>query len=191
MFPLYFALEYHRTDFPADYYGFTTADRIKYAPYAVDYMLYAKPLAYLGDLRFEDGTPFYNERELQHMDDVQRVTQVAFGVWIGVLAGQALIGVILWQTPLLLRGVLIGGSLLTLGLLSVGAAGVLLAWDRFFTLFHQLFFADGTWVFAYSDSLIRLYPPRFWQDSALNIGAFMAVGALVILGGCLRWRIDK
>jgi hypothetical protein len=28
-------------------------------------------------------------------------------------------------------------------------------------LFHQIFFSAGTWMFLYSDTLIRLFPERF------------------------------
>jgi uncharacterized membrane protein len=44
-----------------------------------------------------------------------------------------------------------------------------------FVGFHQVFFDAGTWTFAYSDTLIRLFPERFWQVAfgavALGTGA--------------------
>jgi integral membrane protein (TIGR01906 family) len=55
------------------------------------------------------------------------------------------------------------------------------AWDTFFTAFHQLFFAGGTWVFAYSDTLIRLFPEQFWFDAALTVGGLTLLGALALL----------
>jgi integral membrane protein (TIGR01906 family) len=48
---------------------------------------------------------------------------------------------------------------------------------QFFTLFHDLFFASGSWQFEFSDSLIRLFPLPFWED------AFLFAGVLDILGG--------
>jgi uncharacterized membrane protein len=50
-----------------------------------------------------------------------------------------------------------------------------LFWD-FFTLFHALFFEGDSWLFLNSDTLIRLFPIRFWQDAFL-------LGALIALGG--------
>ena len=35
----------------------------------------------------------------------------------------------------------------------------------FFAGFHSLFFEGDSWLFLYSDTLIRLFPIRFWQDA--------------------------
>ena len=45
----------------------------------------------------------------------------------------------------------------------------------FFAGFHAIFFEGDTWQFAYSDTLIRLFPLRFWQDAFL-FAALIAVG---------------
>ena len=76
--------------FPPDEYGFTKADRLKWAPYALDYLVNNADISYLGDLKFDDGTPLYNERELSHMADVKRVTQGALNVWYIALSLLAL-----------------------------------------------------------------------------------------------------
>jgi integral membrane protein (TIGR01906 family) len=60
-------------------------------------------------------------------------------------------------------------------------AYVLLNFNNFFTNFHRLFFEGGSWMFSYSDTLIRLFPIRFWSDVALIIGC----GSL--LEGLLLW----
>src|SRR5512134_182562 len=72
--PLFLRIEYNMPYFPLDEYGFTKQDRLKWAPYALNYLLNNEDISYLGDLRFEDGAPMYNERELKHMDDVRFVT---------------------------------------------------------------------------------------------------------------------
>src|SRR5574339_1291855 len=79
--PLFLRIEYNMPYFPPDEYGFTKADRLKWAPYALDYLVNSADISYLGDLKFEDGTPLYNERELSHMEDVKRVTKGALNVW--------------------------------------------------------------------------------------------------------------
>jgi uncharacterized membrane protein len=48
---------------------------------------------------------------------------------------------------------------------------------RFFTAFHSLFFEGDSWLFLFSDTLIRLFPIRFWQD------AFLYAAAIVLGGG--------
>jgi hypothetical protein len=79
--PLFYNIEYRLPWFPPDTYGFTQADRLRWAPYAVDYLLNDADISYLGDLTFENGSPLYNERELSHMQDVKLVTKGALRVW--------------------------------------------------------------------------------------------------------------
>ena len=50
---------------------------------------------------------------------------------------------------------------------------------QFFTLFHRLFFQGDSWLFEYSDTLIRLFPLRFWQD------VFLSVMGLILIFGLL------
>ncbi len=70
--PLFLQIEYNMPYFPPDEYGFTKEDRLKWAPYALDYLVNSADISYLGDLKFDDGTPLYNERELSHMEDVKQ-----------------------------------------------------------------------------------------------------------------------
>ncbi len=177
--PLYIQLEYRMPGFPPDPYGFTPEERLKYADIARQYLLNSADISFLGDLRFEDGQPMYNERELKHMLDVKIVVKAAINVWLLSLA--LLFGLWLWawysgwrSTYLLSLGrggwlaVILLGSLLVLILLSFGVV---------FVAFHNIFFATGTWTFNFSDTLIRLFPERFWRD------IFIAVGGLTLLGG--------
>lgn len=187
MSPLFLHFEYQRPGFPADFYGFTTQERMEYAPFAVNYLLNGEEITYLGDLRFPDGTPLYNARELHHMRDVKIVTQAAFltTTIVGILVFVA--AVYLWRTNrIAFRMAFFRGSVFTLTLIASIIILSILSWDVFFTAFHQLFFASGTWQFAYSDTLIRLFPEQFWFDAALVIGTFTALSALLILYLTLR-----
>ena len=58
---------------------------------------------------------------------------------------------------------------------------MLVAWNRFFVWFHELFFAGNTWLFANSDTLIRLYPDEFWIGVAAWISAITVALALALL----------
>lgn len=42
-------------------------------------------------------------------------------------------------------------------------------WDKVFTVFHQLLFPPGSWMFPIKSSLIRLFPELFWQHIFLLI----------------------
>jgi integral membrane protein (TIGR01906 family) len=186
----YLVLEYNKPDFPPDFYGFTLADRLHYAPYAVQYLLSSAGIDYLGDLKMPGGGRFYNDRELAHMEDVKKVTQAALGILGAALVLLALIGVALVRSAegrRALRQGLFGGGLLMLAILAGLLLFIIVNWDSFFTDFHELFFASGTWVFDYSDSLIRLFPVRFWQDAALTVGGLSAFGALLLMAATWWW----
>ena len=47
----------------------------------MDYLINNEGISFRGDLRFEDGQPVYNERELQHMVDVKNTVKSALTVW--------------------------------------------------------------------------------------------------------------
>jgi integral membrane protein (TIGR01906 family) len=183
--PVFYRLEYSMPYFPRDEYGFTREDRLKWAPYAVNYLTDDADISYLGDLQFEDGTPLYNERELRHMEDVKRITQGTLRVWYVSLALLLGLGVWAWVGgwwQVYLMGVKRGGWLIvglavTIGLIVI--VGIALnpnVFNAFFVAFHSLFFEGDSWLFLYSDTLIRLFPIRFWQDAFLW-------AAVIALGG--------
>ncbi|MFN8529413.1 MAG: TIGR01906 family membrane protein [Anaerolineae bacterium] len=194
MSPLFLQLEYNRPGFPDDPFGLTREDRLTYAPYALDYLLYGKDITYLGDLRFSDGETLYTVRELQHMRDVQTVTQAAYALAVlsGVLA--AIAGVTMVRIPAARESLIFGlrnGALLTILLLFTIVILVVGSWDFFFTTFHQIFFASGTWVFYTSDTLIRLFPEQFWFDAAITIGVLSALISLIVLLIISRVRASR
>ena len=188
--PLFLQIEYNMPYFPPDEYGFTKEDRLRWAPYALDYLVNDADISYLGDLTFDDGTPLYNERELSHMDDVKRVTQGALKAWYVSLVLLALLGVWAWfggwwqdyRLGLMRGGWLIVGLAVAVGLIVVVGIAINpnVFWD-FFAGFHSLFFEGNSWLFLYSDTLIRLFPIRFWQDAFL-LAAILALGGGIVLG---------
>lgn len=192
--PLFLSIEYNMPYFPPDEFGFTTEDRLKWAPYALDYLTNDEDISYLADLKFEDGTPLYNERELSHMDDVRLVTQGALRVWYVSLAILLLLGLWAWfggwwpayRLGLMRGGWLMVGLAVTVGLIVViGIAISPNVFWNFFAGFHSLFFEGDSWMFLYSDTLIRLFPIRFWQDAFL-LAAVIALGGGIALGLGLR-----
>ena len=194
--PLFLQIEYNLPYFPPDEFGFTKQDRLKWAPYALDYLVNSADISYLGDLKFEDGAPLYNERELSHMDDVKLVTQGALRVWYVSLAILLLLGGWAWyggwwqeyRLGLMRGGWLMIGLAVTVGLIVV--VGIALnpnVFWNFFAGFHSLFFEGDTWLFLYSDTLIRLFPIRFWQDAFL-LAAVIALGGGIALALGLKTK---
>lgn len=183
--PIFVQVEYRLPWFPPDPYGLSQAERLHWAPYALEYLLNDADVSFLGDLTFPDGSPLFNVRELSHMADVKRVTQN--GLRLGLFAWIVLIGlgIYAWRTrrsAAFRRGLGWGARLMLASAVLLGVVGAV-SFNFFFTAFHALFFEGDSWLFAYSDTLIRLFPIRFWQDAFLWV-------ALLVLAGCaaLLWQ---
>jgi len=179
--PLFINVEYRTPFFPPDPYGFTQSDRLYWSSIAREYLLNDQGISFLEDLRFEDGTAVFNDRELKHMVDAKDVVQKALIVWYGALLGILGLGLWAWRGNWgkEFRRACMRGGWLTIILVGVIVVLVLVSFGVFFVFFHEVFFAPGTWIFYYSDTLIRLFPERFWRD------AFLAIGGLSIAGGLI------
>lgn len=206
---LYVSYEYAKPNFPRDLTQvseiaqqqmglepFTQSQREQLALVAVRYLQRPEPAEEVITLLEEQqlpGTdqPLYNESELSHMIDVKHVTD-------GIARLTGLTGVlVLGALAILLaspetrrsayRAIFRGGLATMLVLLAIGLF-IMLAWSTFFVQFHELLFPPGTWTFAYSDSLIRLFPEMFWFDFGvlLSLAAFLLGALTTILGWGLR-----
>lgn len=177
--PAFIWLEYHTPSFPPDPFGFTLQDRLYWSQVSLDYLLNDEDISFFGDLQLDNSVPLYNDRELKHMVDVKNVVQsalkveytsvgliVAVGVWAWFGGWRREFSRAMWR-----------GGWLTVILVGLTIMLVLLSFGFFFVAFHEVFFDPGTWMFAYSDTLIRLFPERFWRDT------FLAAGLLTIVGG--------
>jgi len=187
----YLAFEYWKSDFPPDPFGFTASQRLTIASANLRFVRDNLTLDALSSQVF-DGDPVYNSRELSHMVDVQRVYQSVWRGW------QAIVLLILLTSFLLLRfsdritllssfqtgGLLTSGLIFMLGLLAV------VAWQVWFTSFHQIFFQPGSWLFEYTDTLIRLFPEKFWFDSALTLLSISFLEGLLLAFIGWRWRLS-
>ncbi|MEZ2372138.1 TIGR01906 family membrane protein [Arthrobacter sp. RCC_34] len=180
--PLFLWIEYFRPGFPGDGYGFSQEDRLTYGSYAVDYLSNFAGPRYLGDLVTASGTKLFRDPEISHMADVKMVTMSTWGVG-ALLAVLALVAI--WylgrRRDGSLRHAFFAASVVTLVIIvALGVVGFL-GWDSFFTGFHEIFFANGTWTFTLQDTLIRLFPGQFWIDSAVTIAGLVFLTALITL----------
>lgn len=70
--------------------------------------------------------------------------------------------------------------------LVIGGVVSFVAFDALFEVFHRLFFAGGSYTFDPStERLVQLFPFRFWQETAIAVGAVcivIAAAAAVIAG---------
>ena len=183
--PAFVEIEYRTPNFPADPYGFMQEDRLHWAQLARIYLLNDADISFLANMRFPDGSLVYNQRELGHMVDVKNVVKATLVVWyisLAILIGLGVWAVVggWWDTYRL--GLVRGGWLTVIFVGSV-VLFVLVGFGVFFVYFHEVFFNPGTWIFEYSDTLIRLCPERFWRDAFLVIGGLSLAGGLALVFG--------
>lgn len=189
-FPVFLEMEYRMPGFPADPYGFSLQERLYWSKIALEYLLNDAGIEFLGDLHFADGTPVYNMRELRHMVDVKIAVKNTLSVWTISFGMLLLLGLWAWRGSWITeyRAGLRRGGWLTAAVVGTIIVFVVLAFGVFFVAFHNVFFAPGTWMFEWSDTLIRLFPERFWRDIFIYVGSFSA-----LVGIALGWglRVKK
>lgn len=181
--PLFLQIEYRAPGFPEDSFGFSLQDRLKWGGISMEYMFNNQGISFLADQSLPDGSPLYNDRELGHMADVKALVQLMIRFWTGLFAALVAILIWAWRGKWLrsLGQAFARGSLLTLGLIAAIFIAIVVSFDALFTSFHRLFFQGDSWLFLYSDSLIRLFPIRLWQDAFIGMGILTVIGAVILL----------
>ncbi len=180
--PLFLELEYRMPGFPADQYGFSHEERLKWAHVSLAYLMNNEGIEFLEGQEISEGQPLFNERELGHMEDVKLLVRQAIITWYATIALLILFGLFANQYGISLDfwKAISSGGLWTICLIVLVLFGVLMSFDALFTAFHGVFFEGDSWLFSYSDSLIRLFPMRFWQDAFIIMGVLSSLGGLVM-----------
>lgn len=203
--PLYYQVEYRMPYFPDDPYGFSLEERLKWADLSIDYLLNRKGIEFLSELQLSDGQQaagscedylpprdcsyLYNDRELSHMLDVKIVVRYAAIVFFGSIL--ILFGLGIWSKRSNwwpeYKWALARGGWFTVGLIAAMMIYLVINFNDLFITFHEIFFRSGTWVFRFTDSLIRLFPVTFWRDAFIWVGV-IALGSGAALGYFLGRR---
>ena len=131
-----------------------------------------------------NGEPVLDSRERQHMADVRTVMgELGF---VALMAGLVLVALGVYS-----RGrrwfwwaASMGARVLVGGVIVVGLA-LTVFFDQAFELFHEIFFAPGTYMFdSGSEKLVQLFPDQFWSETSVALAAVVLVmGVLVAVGG--------
>lgn len=194
--PNYPSFEYGRIG--PDRFGFTQEERLDLAVATLDYLRSSEPaneaIRLLEELQIPGSDqPLYNEREVGHMHDVKKLTdlfrQMIWAVGIVVVAGLLFLLLNGRRRTEGYRAIMYGGLFATGALLLVIVL-IGLSWNFVFTQFHEILFPPDTWTFLYSDSLIRLFPEKFWFDFGLlwtGVVLFESI-VLTVLGYLLLKR---
>lgn len=185
----YLVFEYGKASFPHDSFGFTDRQRFILASTNIHYVRAHLPGDELSKQTLK-GMPVYNPREVSHMADVQAVFQSILRVWWAAFSMILLSGFVLWRNGkrTVFASAIQSGGLLTSGIILIIALLAVFAWPFWFSTFHLFFFKPGSWLFSYSDTLIRLFPVEFWFDATLTISAVSLLGGLLLTLIGWRWR---
>jgi len=179
--PAFVRYEYGKPAFPpADLYS--DEERLSLAEATLHYMRSTAGTDYLSSLEV-GGRSVYNAREIRHLVDAKRVLRGAYALH-AVSAALILLSILLIrqrrdEQPKALRAVFWGcaafvGTLVTIGLLAYAN------FRLFFTLFHRLLFEGDSWLFAFSDTLIQLFPVTFWMDATWLLAIFATAECVLV-----------
>ncbi len=129
-----------------------------------------------------DANAVFSDRERAHLADVRSVF-LAFGAVV-VLGAMILVNARLFShgAPWYRRAAGTGALVLA-GAVVLGGVVVALAFEQAFEVFHQLFFAGGTYTFdPTTERLVQLFPTQFWEETALAVGV-----VILAISGVVAW----
>jgi integral membrane protein (TIGR01906 family) len=183
--------ELGQDDFPADRYGLEGDDRLALALTGLRSIQPGTDgIALLERATLPDGSPAFDGRELRHMADVRRLLGQALRLQLIVLSILLALGIVLrrssrWRT-VVPRGLQVG-AFVTFGIAVLAVPIILLGFDDFFVQFHSVFFDGDSWRFSTTDTLLRLYPEAFWQDTSQLAAAIVVAQAVVVAAASTWW----
>ncbi|HSK48428.1 MAG TPA: DUF1461 domain-containing protein [Coriobacteriia bacterium] len=132
---------------------------------------------------------FMTADAISHLEDVQGVI-LAANIATSLMALLAVTWMVLRRSDTRLIARALAGAAVGIGaflLLAVGVA--LIDFDSFFSAFHGIFFAEGTWTFPSDSVLIRLFPESFWTIAGVTWAAL--IGVIALGYGIASWVLGK
>ncbi len=143
-----------------------------------------------------NGEPreFFSEREIAHMEDVQGLFLAAQTLRrICIITGIVCLALMLLlkakMSRVLPRAVCIGTGVF-FAVICIGAAVVSTDFNKYFIIFHHIFFTNDLWLLDPEvDLLINIVPEPFFVDIAALIAIIFGVCILIIFGVCLAFII--
>lgn len=137
---------------------------------------------------------FFNEQDRLHMADVKNLFLGGLKLrWILLAAAVVLVFILLIR-KVKLREILSGAyfrALAICGSLTV-ILGILFSSDfnTYFTIFHEIFFANDLWLFdPETDYMIRMLPEGFFYDMVMRIGLCFIIGLVLLT--LLFWMLRR
>jgi integral membrane protein (TIGR01906 family) len=123
---------------------------------------------------------YFNQREIYHMQDVKDILNR-----VRIILTLSIISAIILNYKLnkkQIRASLIKGSIISIIFTFLISVISLLSFGKFFSIFHNIFFKAGTWLFSNTDMLIRLFPLEFFLWILLRILLInLIISSLILL----------
>jgi len=133
--------------------------------------------------------PVLDASERSHMADVRTVL-MGLG-FVALIAAILLlvVGLASRGRRWFWRAVAVGARVLVVGVVVVGL-GFAVFFDQAFELFHEIFFAPGTYMFdPRTEKLVQLFPDQFWSETSVALAG--AVLVLAILAALVGGRLGR
>ncbi len=170
--------EYSKADFPKDRYGLPDEYRKYLAKLGLRAVLSDEGMEEFKRATLPDGRLAFNHREIKHMEDVKNFLSVFFPIVYGATI-LSVLALIYLRDLRLVGKALIGASIFSFVLTVASAIFSVVNYDLAFELFHNYVFDPYSWRFSYRDTLLRIYPMKFWFDGTVFVIA--GAGALCFL----------
>jgi integral membrane protein (TIGR01906 family) len=132
------------------------------------------------------ATPVLDASERGHMADVRTVLMGLGTVALVAAILLLLVGLCARGRRWFWRAVAVGARLLIAGVVVVGL-GFALFFDQAFELFHEIFFAPGTYMFdPRTEKLVQLFPDQFWSETSVALAGSILVLAILVAVAATR-----
>ena len=133
---------------------------------------------------------FFNAREIAHMEDVQGLFLGGISMRRGCLMIMALCVILLFLLKASFKNIfpkaVCAGSGLFFAAAAVIAFIISTDFNRYFVLFHKMFFKNDLWMLDPStDMLINIVPEGFFSDTVFLIGFIFFISVLLLISICL------
>ncbi|WP_457641612.1 TIGR01906 family membrane protein [Persephonella sp.] len=165
--------EYSKKDFPKDRWGLPDNIRKELAKIGLEAVLSDKGLEKFRNAKLPNGKKAFRKKEIKHMEDVKNflkyffpVVYISFVVWFGIYF---FLKQIRWKL------LLISGAFTTFLIVFAGLFAYF-NYELAFAIFHDYLFGKYTWRFRWTDTLLRIYPMKFWYD-----GTFFVIGLSLLI----------
>ena len=129
---------------------------------------------------------FFNEQDRFHMGEVKNLFLGGLKIRNIMLVAVLLILILLAARKADMIKLLPRAYFVTLGItgvITIVLGGLFASdFDKYFRIFHEIFFGNDQWMFdPATDYMIRMLPEGFFYDFVFRIGGFF-VGSLAVLG---------